>query len=84
MPPATIRSGIFSRMTASRPAVQVSSMIRASLCISAFIRWKSSRVEFCVPAARISTPSSRRALTIDQVFTPPVKRTARFPSSRAR
>ena len=59
-------------------------MIRASWCISAFIRWKSSSVEFCVPAARISTPSSRSALTIDQVFTPPVKRTARLPSSRAR
>src|SRR6266704_3177412 len=66
-PPATIRSGAFSRMTASSPLVEVSSMILASWCINAFIRWKSSRVEFCVPAARISTPSSRSALTIDQV-----------------
>ena len=54
-------------------------MMRASRCMSAFIRWKSSSVEFWVPAARISTPSSRRAFTIDQVFTPPVKSTARCP-----
>ena len=59
-------------------------MMRASRCMSDFIRWKSSRVEFCVPAARISTPSSRSAFTIDQVFTPPVKRTARLPVRRAR
>ena len=84
MPPATTRSGIFSRITAMSPAVEVSSMIRASACIWAFIRWKSSSVEFWVPAASTSTSSSRSASTIDQVFTPPVKSTARFPARRLR